>query len=65
MSGACSTHGECEKCVQISVRNPEGKRPLGRRGRRWEDIKTNLKEVVEGCELDLSGSRQRLVVGFL
>ena len=31
------------------VRKPEGKRPLGRATRRWEDtIKTDLRE--EGCD---------------
>jgi hypothetical protein len=31
------------------VEKPEGKRPLGRRGRRWEDnIKMDLKELYRG-----------------
>ena len=28
---------------------PEGKRPLGRPRRRWEDIKMDLEEVGRGC----------------
>ena len=32
------------------VRKPEGKRPLGRPRRRWEDnIKTDLQEVGRSC----------------
>ena len=35
---------------RILVRKPEGKRPLGRPRRRWEDnIKMDLREV--GCDL--------------
>ena len=31
---------------RVSVRNPEGKRPLGRPRRRWEDnIKMDLREL--------------------
>jgi hypothetical protein len=44
------------------VRKPEGKRPLARRRRRWEDnIKMELEEV--GCEsmgwIDLAQDRNR------
>jgi len=31
------------------VRKPEGKRPLGRTRRRWEDIKMDLQEVGYGA----------------
>ena len=35
---------------KILVRKPEGKRPLGRPTRRWEDnIKMDLQEVGRGC----------------
>jgi hypothetical protein len=33
---------------KMDVGKPEGKRPLGRPRRRWEDIRMNLKEVVCG-----------------
>jgi hypothetical protein len=39
--------GEMRNEFNISVRKPEGKRPLGRTRRRWEDnIKMNLGEIV-------------------
>ena len=42
---------------------PEGKRPLGRPGRRWEDsIKMDLQEVSWGYGLDLCYSEQGQVV---
>ena len=35
---------------KVLVRKPEGKRPLGRQRRRWEDnIKMELQEVERGC----------------
>jgi len=43
--------------------NPEGKRPLGRRRRRWEDnIKMGLYEVeCEGMDwIDLAQDKERL-----
>jgi hypothetical protein len=46
MSGTCSTHGGGEKCLQILVGSPEGKRPLGRPRSRWEDnIKMDLRDI--------------------
>jgi len=45
MGGACSTYDRDDKCIQILVGKHEGKRPLGRTGRKWEDkIRTYLKE---------------------
>jgi hypothetical protein len=42
----CSTHGEGRGVYRVLVGRPEGKRPLGRPRRRWEDnIKMNLKET--------------------
>jgi hypothetical protein len=33
-------------CIDILVGNPEGKRPVGRRKRRWEDnIRMDLRET--------------------
>jgi hypothetical protein len=35
-----------DKCIQILVGKPEGKRPLGRSRRGWEDvIRMDLREV--------------------
>jgi len=42
MGVACSTHGEMVNACKILVGKAEGKRPLGRQRRRWED---NIKMV--------------------
>ena len=48
MGGACSVYGREERRIPGLVGKPEGKRPLGRPRRRWEDnIKMYLQEV--GC----------------
>jgi hypothetical protein len=48
MGGACSADGEERGVYRVMVGKPEGKRPLGRPRRRWEDnIKMNLQKV--GC----------------
>ena len=48
MGGACGTYGGGERVYRVLVGKPEGKRPLGRPRRRWEDnIKMDLQEV--GC----------------
>ena len=42
--------GEGRDVHRFLVGKPEGKRPLGRRRRRWEDnIKMGLQEVEGGC----------------
>ena len=42
--------GEGRGVHRILVGKPEGKRPLGRPRRKWEDnIKTDLQEVGGGC----------------
>jgi hypothetical protein len=44
---------------RVLVGNPEGKRPLGRPRRRWEDgIKMDLREIGwgGGCGVDSPGS---------
>ena len=49
MGGACGAYGGGEH--RVLVGKPEGKRPLGRPRRRWEDnIKMDLQEVGGGCE---------------
>ena len=59
---ACSTYGERRGIYGVLVEKPEGKRPLGRPRRRWEDnIKMDLEEV--GCGgmdwIDLAQDRDR------
>jgi hypothetical protein len=45
----CSTHGGKRNAYRILVGKPQGKRPLGRHRRGWEDnIKMDLKEI--GCD---------------
>jgi hypothetical protein len=55
---ACSTHRRMKKTYKILVGKPEGKRPLGRPGRRWDDIIVmDLKgQRVGRCGHDSSGS---------
>ena len=49
MDGACGAYGAGERVYRILVGKPEGKRPLGRPRRRWEDnIKRDFQEVGEG-----------------
>jgi len=49
--------GERMGADRVLVGKPDGKRPLGRPRRRWEDnIKMNLQQVVWGHGLDRSGS---------
>jgi hypothetical protein len=43
MCEACNTYGENSDAYTVSVGKPEGKRPLGRPKRRWEDTETDLK----------------------
>jgi hypothetical protein len=46
MVGACTTYVGEERCIQVLVGKPEGKRPLVRPRRRWEDnIKMDPREV--------------------
>ena len=54
--------GEGRGVYRVLVGKPEGKRPLGRPRRRWEDnIKMNLKEVGGGCGdwMELAQDRDR------
>ena len=47
---------------RVLVGKPEGKRPLGKPRRRWEDnIKTDLQEVGRGCRdwIELAQDRDR------
>jgi hypothetical protein len=43
MGGACNVHGESRSVCRVLLGKLEGKRPLGRRRRRWEgNIKRDL-----------------------
>ena len=63
MGGACGTYGGRERCAQgFRGWGPEGKRPLGRSRRRWEDnIKMDLEEVGRGFGdwIELAQDRDR------
>ena len=62
MGGACGAYGGGERGAQGSGGKPEGKRPLGRPRRRWEDnIKMDLQEVEGGCGdwMELAQDRDR------
>jgi len=53
MDGLVARIGEKKGAYKVLAGWPEGRRPLGRPGRRWEDnIKTNLEEVGWGHGLD-------------
>jgi hypothetical protein len=46
MCRACINYEEKKNAYRILMGNPEGKRPLGRPRRRWEDnIKIDIKEI--------------------
>jgi hypothetical protein len=46
MGRACNTHEAKRNAYRILVGKPEGKRPLGRPRRMWEDdIKMGLREI--------------------
>jgi hypothetical protein len=45
MGRTYNVHGESETLILGGRGESEGKRPLGRHRRRWEDIKIGLKEV--------------------
>jgi hypothetical protein len=50
--------GDRRGAYRVLVERPEGKRPLGRHGRKWEDdIEMDLQEAIfGGMGLDCSGS---------
>jgi len=57
MGGKCSTYGEARDVYRVLAWKTEGKRPLGRSRRRWEDnIKMDLQEV---DWIDLAQDRAR------
>jgi len=61
-AGNVARMGEGRGVHTLLVGKPEGKRPLGRPRRRWEDnIKMDLQEVGRGCEdwMELAQDRDR------
>jgi hypothetical protein len=49
-AGHVASTGEDIKVYKILARKPEGRRPLGRPRRRWEDgIRMDLRETGSGC----------------
>jgi hypothetical protein len=65
-AGQVARVGEERKVDKVLVGKPEGKRPLGKPRRRWEDgIRMDLRETGLGvCGLDSTGSQQRPVAGY-
>jgi hypothetical protein len=62
MGRTCGTYGEGRGVHRVLVGKPEGKRPLGRHRRRWEDtIKMHLQEVGggRGDWMELAQDRDR------
>jgi len=67
-AGHVARMGEARVVQRVLVGKPDGKRPLGRRRRRWEDnIKMDLQEVGGGrgdwMELAQDRHRWRALVG--
>jgi len=70
MGGSCSAYGGGEMRIRGLVGKPEGKRPLGRPRRRWEDnIKMDLQVVgyggVDWIELAQDRDRWRALVNVV
>jgi len=61
MGGAYGAYGEGRGVHRVLMGRPEGKRPLGRSRRRWEDnIKMDLREVGGGGDwMELAQDRDR------
>jgi len=62
LTEACGTCGEWRGAIRFVMGKPEGKRPLGRPRRRWEDnIKIRFKKIVmEGVDwIDLTQATNR------
>jgi hypothetical protein len=62
----CGTHGRGEKLYDLFVGESEGKRPLERPRRRWEDgIKMDLREISCGVWSGFTWLRVGTVGGLL
>jgi hypothetical protein len=59
-AGHVARMGEGRGVHRVLVGKPEGKRPLGRPRRRWEDTKMDIQEVGEGGDwMELAQDRDR------
>jgi hypothetical protein len=69
MGGACSAGGEEGGVYRVLVGKPEGKRPLGKPRRKWEDIMMDLQEVgfggVDWNEVAQDRGRWRAIVNVV
>jgi len=66
MGGACSSMGDRKGVYMVLVGEPEGKRPLERPRRRWEDnIEMGLQKVGCGTWTSSSWLRKGTGGGFL
>ena len=62
LAGHVARMGERRVVRRVLVGKPEGRRPLGRHRRRWEDnIKMDLQDVGRGCGdwMELAQDRDR------
>jgi hypothetical protein len=63
-AGHVARMGEGRNVYRVLVGKPEGKRPLERPRRRWEDgIKIDLREIGWGCGVDSAGLGQGPLAG--
>jgi hypothetical protein len=61
MGGVCSKKLEKRNAYRLLIGKPEGKRLLGRLGRRWvDDIKMDLREIGQGAWLRTETSAELL-----
>jgi hypothetical protein len=66
VGGTCGSHGGERNVQRVLVGKPEGKRPLGRPRRRWEDgIRMDLKEMAWGVWSESSWLRIGVGAGVL
>jgi hypothetical protein len=65
LAGHVARMGEDRKVYKVLMGKPEGKRPLARPRRGWEDgIRMDLGEIgLGGCRLDSTGSGRGPVAG--
>jgi hypothetical protein len=67
-AGHVARMGERRGVYRVLVLRPEGKRPLGRPGRRWEDnIKLDLTEIgIDGanCRLRIESREYEMFIHF-